>query len=188
MGIAKRQLEHDMDNRSRWAGRSNRYGQQAWPIDVTIEGDAGLTQRHEREQDKKAVAEFNRQVRAWGTKVTEQLKTSIATHIVKDEHLSASLKNNYRHYGKAVKAGKEITSIGFSFVEEGVFVHLGVGRGYNMENGTRILTKKSNHEWKRFPQPWFNPVIERNIPALADIVKNYCGDLFVNATRIYINR
>ncbi len=83
--------------------------------------------------------------------------------------------------------GQEITSIGFGFKAEGVYVHLGVGRGYNMENGTRILTKTTDNEWKREPKPWFNPVIEQHIPELVEIVKKYCGTLLVNTTRIYIN-
>lgn len=185
MGLMKRMAE----NRGNWANRSNRPVVQPWPLDVTIEGDAGLTQRIERQMDAEAVKKFNRDVRAWGQSVTQQLKASVPLHVDEDKRLSASIKQNYRHFGKTVQAGQEITSIGFSFVEEGVFVHLGVGRGYNMQGGTRIITKKHNRdEWRRHPKPWFNPVIEKNIASLAEIVKNYCGDLFINTSRIYINR
>ena len=97
------------------------------------------------------------------------------------------MKQNYRHYGKPPTEGEEITSIGFRFREEGIYVHLGVGKGYNMEGGTRILTKKTDNEWKRQPKPWFNPVIEQHIQELVEIVREYCGKLIVNTTRIYIN-
>lgn len=57
-----------------------------------------------------------------------------------------------------------------------------------MEGGTRVLTKKSNKEWNRNPIPWFNPIIEQAIPELVEIVREYCGTLLVNTTRIFINR
>lgn len=175
-------------NRGNWRQKSNSISARVWPIEVSMEGDPGLTQRVEREMDKEAVNKFNREVRAWGQLVNSDLKARIGQVIDKDVNLSASLKQNYRHFGKSVKSGEEITSIGFSFVEEGIYVHLGVGRGYNMEGGTRIITKKTNREDLRKPKDWFNPVVSRHIDALGEIVKNYCGDLFVNDSRIYINR
>lgn len=187
MGIMKRQAEA-MTNRRSWGQKSNSLGGRTWPIEVSVEGDTGITQRHEREQDVKAVAKFNRQVRAWGKTVNGALAGSIGQHIDKDVQLSSSLKQNYRHYGKTVQAGQEITSVGFSFAEEGIYVHLGVGRGYAMEGGTRIITKKTNRDDLRKPKDWFNAVIRQHIDALGEIVKNYCGDLYLNASRIYINR
>lgn len=173
-------------NRGSWRSKSNFFGNR-YPLDVIIEGDAGYTQQFERQQNKEAVAEFNANVRAWGKKVDDALRLSVARWIDTDKKLSKSLKQNYRHYGKTLMDGQEITSIGFGFKAEGVYVHLGVGRGYNMENGTRILTKTTDNEWKREPKPWFNPVIEQHIPELVEIVKKYCGTLLVNTTRIYIN-
>jgi len=174
-------------NRSRWRAKYNNIGDGRYPLDVIIEGDTGITQQHERQQDKEAVALFNSKVKAWGAKVDQALNASISKWIMKDKHLSNSLKENYRHYGKQVITGEEITSIGFSFKAEGVYVHLGVGKGYNMEGGTRILTKKKDDKWKREPKPWFNPVIEEHIPELIEIVREYCGTLIVNTTRIFIN-
>ena len=187
MGIMKRQAEA-MTNRRSWGQKSNSLGGRTWPIEVSVEGDTGITQRHQRELDAKAVAKFNRQVRAWGQMVNRGLMSNILLRIDKDVQLSSSLKQNYRHYGKTVRAGEEITSIGFSFVEEGIYVHLGVGRGYAMEGATRIITKKTNREDLRKPKDWFNSIIRYNIDSLGEIVKNYCGDLYLNASRIYINR
>lgn len=187
MGIKKRQAEA-MTNRRSWGQKSNSLGGRTWPIEVSVEGDTGITQRHQRELDKKSVAKFNRQVRAWGQMVNRGLMSNILLRIDKDVQLSSSLKQNYRHYGKTVRAGEEITSIGFSFVEEGIYVHLGVGRGYAMEGGTRIITKKTNRDDLRKPKDWFNSIIRYNIDSLGEIVKNYCGDLYLNASRLYINR
>lgn len=170
-----------------WHKKNNQLGGSRYPLEVIIDGDAGYTQQFERQQDQKAVATFNAKIRAWGRMVNAALLSSIEQNIESDKELSRSLKQNYRHFGKAPAKGEEITSIGFSFKSEGVYVHLGVGRGYNMEGGTRILTKKKDNKWNREPKPWFNPVIEQHIPALMAIVKDYCGALTVNSTRIFIN-
>lgn len=177
----------ESQNRNSWRKKDNRLDTGRYPLDVIIEGDTGYTQQFERQQDKKAVATFNASIRAWGESVDKDLKSSIKSHITTDKNLSKSLKQNYRHFGKPPMDGQEITSIGFRFKEEGIFVHLGVGMGYNMENGTRILTKKSDNKWNRQPKPWFNAVIERHIPELVEIVREYCGSLIINTTRIYIN-
>lgn len=174
------------NNRNNW-NKNNRFAGERYPLDVIIEGDTGITQQYERQQDKEAVAVFNAKIQAWGTKVDAALHTSIGNNIVSDKKLSKSMKQNYRHYGEQPTGGKEITSIGFRFKEEGVYVHLGVGRGYNMEGGTRILTKKTDNKWNREPKPWFNPVIEQHLPELVEIVREYCGTMIVNATRIFIN-
>lgn len=175
------------NNRGSWGNKRNQLADR-YPLDITIEGDEGLTQQFERQQDGKAVAEFNRKIRAWGKTVNEALKASVNERIDEDRNLSASIKQNYRHWGKTPAKGEEITSIGFGFNADGLYVHLGVGRGYNMEGGTRVITKKSNREWNRVAKPWFNPVIEQHIPELQQLVMEYCGSLFINATRIYINR
>lgn len=175
-------------NRNSWRSKGNQMSGERYPLDVIIEGDTGITQQWERQQDKEAVATFNAKVRAWGDQVNGALQSSIDNWITKDVKLKGSLKQNYRHYGKKIAEGEEVTSIGFGFRPEGIYVHLGVGRGYNMQGGTRILTKKSNSEWNRNPKPWFNPVIEQHIPALIEIVREYCGTLLVNTTRIFINR
>ena len=40
----------------------------------------------------------------------------------------------------------------------------------------------------RIPIRWFDPVIDRNLPALADVVAEYAADMQIDATRIYIDR
>lgn len=87
-------------NRNSWRGKANQLGGERYPLDVIIEGDTGITQQWERQQDKEAVAAFNARVQAWGTKVDGALRSSISNWITKDMKLSGSLKQNYRHYGK----------------------------------------------------------------------------------------
>ena len=87
----KRQAEA-LSNRGGWRQKSNSLASRAWPIEVSVVGDTGITQRHQREQDKKAVAKFNRQVRAWGRTVNAGLVASIGQHIDKDVQLSSSIR------------------------------------------------------------------------------------------------
>lgn len=186
MSYYDRQNQQRMDNRTSWRdGKQN--GQQRWPIDLVLTGDerpgsiAGG-------KDGKDVAVFNESIIAWGNRVNAELMQSAGNHISKDVRLSASLKLNYTHFAKPVRPGEEITSIGFSFRPEGIYVHLGVGRGYNMEGSTRVITKKHDKEDRRPPRPWFNPVIERNLPDLQRIVQDYCKDWIINASRLFINQ
>ena len=74
------------------------------------------------------------------------------------------------------------------FERHGVFVHKGVGRGYQMQGGTVIRTAK-----RPIPDPnprtaheWFNPIIEQTLPELADKLAEINADAVVNATRMMI--
>ena len=177
-------------NAERMAGRYRRNTSrgEGYPIELYIETDQGLVAQYNRQQDQRAVQQFNRRVRSWGRTVNAALKASIATWIDQDTRLSSSLRQTYRHWGKTPAAWQEITSIGFAFEEAGLFVHLGVGRGYNREGGTVVQTGRNRSQMRRQPKPWFDPVVEQHLPALQQIVQDYCGDLFVDSTRILINR
>ena len=98
MGLNKRLYEEKQNRKVKY----NRMPDNRWPLDVTIEGDTGMTQQWERQQDTKAVALFNKKIRAWGAKVDSALRTSIGIHIEEDKELSKSLKQNYRHFGKSL--------------------------------------------------------------------------------------
>jgi len=90
------------------------------------------------------------------------------------------------------KVGKEFglaNYVGFSFERHGVFVHKGVGRGYqSIGNGLVIRTAKYPARFReRVAVEWFNPVLDRNIPILADELANINADAAVNATRMKIS-
>lgn len=90
------------------------------------------------------------------------------------------------------KVGKEFglaNYVGFSFERHGVFVHKGVGRGYE-SNGNGFVTRTARYPARvreRIAVEWFNPVLDRNIPKLADEIANINADAAVNATRMRIN-
>ena len=162
------------------------------PLEISIEGDTGLTQRWERERDVDATKQFNDRVGAWATSINNALRAKLSTMgIGKSGQLDKSIKSNLWHFGKKIREGQEVTSISFSFKPQGVYVHLGVGSGYNMEGGVVVKTtrdKKTNIQMMRQPKDWFDSTITEHLGELEKIVMDYTGALFINATRIYINK
>lgn len=90
------------------------------------------------------------------------------------------------------KVGKEFglaNYVGFSFERHGVFVHKGVGRGYQSD-GKGFVTRTAKYPARireRVAVEWFNPVLDRNIPILANELANINADAAVNATRMKIS-
>ncbi len=81
----------------------------------------------------------------------------------------------------------EIDTITFSFERHGIFVHKGVGRGWKM-NG-KLVSRTAKGEMKnggRNVVEWFNPIIERNAPILADQIATVNADAVLNATKLKI--
>lgn len=76
-----------------------------------------------------------------------------------------------------------IDGVGFHFERHGVFVHKGVGRGYKAD-GTVSVKNPSGHP--RQPREWFNPVVGKHIPELADRLAQISADAVLNAARLRI--
>ena len=74
----------------------------------------------------------------------------------------------------------------FTFERHGVFVHKGVGRGYQMQGGMVVRTAKSKTTKVRQPAEWFNPVLDQALPELADKLAEINADAVLNATRMMI--
>jgi hypothetical protein len=72
------------------------------------------------------------------------------------------------------KAGV-VNRISFRMPRHMVFVHKGVGRG------TTITQAGTTN---RKAKPWFNPVIEKNLNELVDIVADHQGTMVLNAIMI----
>lgn len=96
----------------------------------------------------------------------------------KESKLSASLKT------RTGKMNGEISNVSFSFERHGVFVHKGVGRGPGGING--MVVRKATISNPRKPNEWFNPVINDNLPELADKLVEREADAVFNATRLII--
>jgi hypothetical protein len=168
---------------NKWKPKKNRFGASDFDLEISLEGDMGLSAKYLRGQNMEALNAFNAKVQAWGSKVKESLTTSIQTLVEKDVNLSKSLKNNY-YTGKG---NDEIERIGFGFRPEGVYIHLGVGKGYHRLSGETHRITKTNTFKERRPILWFNPVVEQHLEELSKIVEEYSSDLVLNYTRIFIN-
>lgn len=96
----------------------------------------------------------------------------------------------YMSYGLA-------EGVGFRIERHGVFVHKGVGNGYIISNGVVIRGHKEKHTGKaiphqttttmnRHPQDWFNPVMDRYVPELADKIAILNADAAINEMHVRI--
>jgi hypothetical protein len=116
------------------------------------------------------IEQYNAALTAWGRSVAGKLKRKQPT-------IARGVK--FR------RNGDEIYAIGFGLRRHGVFVEKGVGRGYEYNGGN--VRRKDGGPVKRRPSPWFNPIMEAEIPRLTDIVKRYTGDaIIMNTKRMYI--
>ena len=95
-------------------------------------------------------------------KLRNEINNTITARKVKIlQRLKASAWRSSREF--KLRAGERIDkntgiidSIGFSFERHGIFVEKGVGKGRGINSG------KTN------PMPWFNPIMDEEVPLLAD--------------------
>ena len=126
-----------------------------------------------------SVEKQNDIVKAWVPKVRRMLINSARTFpdgktepfVMRgtrvEKKLSSSIASRTR------KSYGEIDTITFSFERHGVFVHKGVGRGHPISN-------------PRTAFEWFNPVLDKRLPELANSIAAVNADAVLNATRIKI--
>jgi len=167
MGIAKRLLAQQQ-------GNPNRGGLQFVVMDPEVgfahtgvySGQSGM---HMFRSDVNVKA-YNQELTRWGRNVAAKLKRRQPT-------IARGVK--FR------RQGDEIYAIGFGLRRYGVFVEKGVGRGYSYNGGS--VRRKDGGPVKRRPKPWFNPVIEEELPRLTAIVVKHTGDaIVINHKRMLI--
>ena len=140
---------------------------------------------------------YNSDVSVFGKKLGNKLRYKIRTLSKKGKgDLVRSLRMKKKmFYG-------EIDNLTYSFERHGIFWHKGVGGGYKIIGGrlVRVQTKgkllrsgkdeksilPSNAPIRRKPVEWFNPILDANIPELANIVASHHADRAVDATEIKI--
>ena len=159
---------------------------------------------------------YNQMVRHWSAMVRRKLygsvlrfsngKAGAVTRGIKrpQRRTEYKLRNNlafrtHQDYGL-------VDGVGFLFERHGVFVHKGVGRGYVMSGGMVVRGYKPGKEVaayakaqnravgntlligpvRRKPEEWFNPILDQNVPELADKVAQLNANAAVNAMRMRI--
>ncbi len=139
------------------------------------------------------VAKHNAIVKRWAPKVKRQLKNSTMVRFSQGKRTSFVLRKG-RTEGKlseSVKAriGKKLgvsELVSFSFERHGIFVHKGVGKGYEMQGGVVVRTTKAATGLTRNPVSWFNPILEKYIPLLANEIAVVNANAALNAVKMHI--
>lgn len=117
---------------------------------------------------------------------------------------SGAFYNTFK--AKTYMRDHKIIGGGFGMPRHAIYVHKGVGRGYPIEiagrqsitrtkaaqklqdrgyNKTAIantlaVSMAGKQNKKRKPKEWFNPIIDRNLPVLADQVARHDADIIAN--------
>ena len=158
----------------------------------------------ERVKDEEALNRFNTDVKTWADKVAGELRSSAdSTFGHRDARqvnplqprLSESIQPNVRFDKKYML---ETRSVGFTLARHGVFLHYGAGTGAGGIKGSNWTDrygnlKKTNPQslgkagtGNRNEEHWFNNVINRNAPELADIVAEYSLDITINMANMML--
>lgn len=144
------------------------------------------------------VDEQNAIVMAWQSKVRTKLRSSARwfsdgktkSFVTRGRQREGKLANSIK--SKTRKEFGLIESVTFSFERHGVFVHKGVGRGYAVRGGgfvTRTAKKREpgQKERDRVAVEWFNPILDQNLPELADKIAKVNADAVINPSRMKIH-
>jgi hypothetical protein len=114
----------------------------------------------------------NARIVGWAQSTKGDLVTEIRTLGIRHSDKSKSPKAAERSLTvRTPKKDKLISRVSYAIPRHMIYVHKGVGRG------TTIDQVGSTN---RVAKPWFNPVIERKIDELADIVAEEIGSEIIN--------
>lgn len=146
--------------------------------------------------DQELISRQNALVLRWTPKVRTALRSSarwfsdgkFESMVIRDGGKQVEKKLAASINSKVSKEFGLANYIGFSFERHGVFVHKGVGRGYQSNGKGFVIRTAKNPAAKqeRVAVEWFNPVLEKYIPELADKITEINADAAVNATRMKI--
>ncbi|MCK5776816.1 MAG: hypothetical protein KAH25_11595 [Bacteroidales bacterium] len=138
------------------------------------------------------VEKQNLLIKRWSPKVKRALKNSAKTFqngkktsfVIRGGQTEGKLSESIK-----ARLGKQmgvIELVSFSFERHGVFVHKGVGRGYELQGSAVVRTAKNPMVAYRNPVAWFNPILEKHIPELANRIAEINTNAAVNATKLNI--
>lgn len=150
---------------------------------MAITTNGGLNLEAQNEAVTRWASMVQRQLRAETTILSHGKDGTVSRPNRSEKKLSDSISTQSR------KTYGVITGQSFKFERHGVFVHKGVGRGYIIDpphSMVRRTAKEKHPVRERTPHEWFNPVLERTLPELADKLAEINADAVVNATRMMI--
>lgn len=173
--------------------RNSRRSIEGLPFDISIDSFASA-QKAVRTGDIETTKQYNAQVAKWASEQRVALRSSLRQKVKRNISLSQSLKS------KVYKHRNESQSVGFAFLREGIYLHKGAGRGHGgliggswIDPHGRRKTRDPRSAGKmatgnRREVNWFDTVVEKKIPQLADIVADYSATLQIDATHIFIDK
>lgn len=138
------------------------------------------------------VEEQNAVIQKWAPKVKRRLKNQAS--MFSEGKKTSFVMRKGRMEGKlfesiSARLSKKmgiIELVSFQFERHGVFVHKGVGRGYRVNGNAVIRTSKGPMQMPRNPAPWFNIVLDVQVPILADQIAVLNANAALNATKLHI--
>lgn len=124
-------------------------------------------------EEKLNTEELNQDVKNWSKETLGKLKAMLQMLGIRDTgELLKSLK------GKVGFDFGVANRISFGLKIQGIWVEKGVGKGYPIESvkGNGVIIQAAGKKG-RVPKPWFNPVLNEQLPRLADMVAEKYGDI-----------
>lgn len=161
--------------------------------------DSGV-EKYAFAQDPENVVAFNNAVEKWLTETAYKMRGRVMAR-------SVYVARNLRSKAETDKYGL-IYRVGFTFPREGIYLHKGAARGYGGDKGSKwrfLKTVKGNKfptaetrttnpeslgridSGRRHAFPWFNPVLDAELPKLEKVAAEYFTNMAVNAAGIYID-
>lgn len=159
-----------------------------------------LTDQYSRVHNTERVNLFKKDIEEWATKVEEHLRSSILDKKQKSrEYEGKKLADSLSHkIHLDTTYYVEPRSIGFKFDRHGIYWAKGAYKGHGGYIGSKWtdrygrLKKTADKSigmigvGERKAVDWFNPVVDEFIKELEEIAVNYCGDMTLDLTKIYI--
>jgi hypothetical protein len=134
----------------------------------------------------------NKIITTWASKVSRELKKSAAwfsdgkdkPFVMRGPQREGKLAQSIET--KIKKEFGAIDRLTYNFERHGVFVHKGVGRGY-VASGSFVRRIASGDQKKpRVAVEWFNPILDKHVPELANRLADIDANIAVNATLMHI--
>jgi hypothetical protein len=114
----------------------------------------------------------NKRITNWANKVKQELVQEMGQLNIQHRKNSPSPKPAKQSVKQSTrKSGGLINRVGYNIPRHMVYVHKGVGRGTPIEKAGQTSRKAKQ---------WYNPVIDRRIDELGDIVAEELGAAIVN--------
>lgn len=115
---------------------------------------------------------MNQKIKAWNEKDVQDLLKEMDSLGIKHSKNSPNKVPLRKALKSKLSQRAGLTNrISYSMPRSAIFLHKGVSRGHSKGN-------------PRQAKEWFNPVVERNLDELADIVADGQGTLIINAINI----